>query len=191
MKFCRSSRKPMTRATKPHRSASMRGSTTPRISVSRYCPAFFEGIPCQWRRRFSLLRHATSRLSTKTSGTRLAGWHRKIPNLLSMPAESRRDSLRSGKECFWHQLLLRAFPRTLIQSWSRGLLSGVRHPGTTLRRRVELVFSLVPQSDSHQGHLLFSPSSGRDALGILAQPRRVRVLAEEVIACYGLRMGEQ
>jgi hypothetical protein len=28
-------------------------STTPRISVSRYCPAFFEGIPCQWKRQFS------------------------------------------------------------------------------------------------------------------------------------------
>src|ERR1017187_4311780 len=68
-------------------------SSTPRISVSRYCPAFFKGIPCQSRRQFSPLRQATSRLSTKILGTRLAVWRRKIPNLLLMPAELLHGSL--------------------------------------------------------------------------------------------------
>src|SRR5665213_2178403 len=139
------------------------GSTTPLISVSQDCPAFFEGNPCQWRPQFSPLPQATSRLSTKTSGTRLAGWRRKIPNLLLVPAESRRDSLRTYKVCFWQRLQLRFFPCAPTQSWSRGLLSGVRHPGTTLPRQVELVFSLVPYSGSHQGHLFFSPSLGTPA----------------------------
>jgi hypothetical protein len=76
------------------------GSTTPRISVSLYCPAFFEGIPCQWKPQFSPLPQAISRLSTKTPGTRLAGWRRKIPNLLLTPAESRRDSLGVAEDVF-------------------------------------------------------------------------------------------
>jgi hypothetical protein len=157
-----------------HRGASTRGSTAPRISVSRYCPAFFEGIACQWKRQFSLLPQAISRLSTKTSGTRLTEWRRKIPNLLLMPVEVERNSLGSCRGCSCQQLQPRAFPCTLIQSCGRGPLSGVRHPGTTLPRQVELVFSLVPYSGSHQGHLLFLPPLSLHAPRILPRTAPAR-----------------